>query len=65
MAGIQAGLLLRTRACILLANCLQAKLKGSEEVYVIKKVAFDGASESEADATVREAHVLSLLRVSG
>mmetsp|Transcript_13648 Transcript_13648/g.33577 ORF Transcript_13648/g.33577 Transcript_13648/m.33577 type:complete len:375 (-) Transcript_13648:902-2026(-) len=32
------------------------------ELYVLKKVAFDGTAQSEAEASLREAHVLSLLR---
>lgn len=32
------------------------------ELYVLKRIPVDAASPSEADAAVREAHVLSLLR---
>lgn len=33
-----------------------------DEFYVVKKVHFDGAPQSEAEAALREGQVLSLLR---
>ncbi|GFR51826.1 hypothetical protein Agub_g14289, partial [Astrephomene gubernaculifera] len=36
--------------------------KSDGQVYVIKKVQFDGAAQSEAEAALREGQVLSLLR---
>jgi hypothetical protein len=41
---------------------LQVRSKVDGEVHVLKKIAFDGSGQADAEASLREAQVLSSLR---
>lgn len=41
---------------------MQARNYQDHQLYVLKAIAFDGASQADAEAALREANVLGLLR---